>query len=168
MLCYGNIYRSPLVAAYLGRKLHDADDLEIRSAGFHPTEGRSVREEFLRQVLDSTKLDLSAHRSKFVGLADIRWADSILIMDRHNWHALAKLSTDGLEKVIWLGGFLPSGTSEIVDPYGLSEPEVQLVIDRLAAAATRMADQITPGRREIPQSGGIAQIEPGDDVDEPR
>jgi protein-tyrosine phosphatase len=147
VLCYGNIYRSPLAAACLGRELYGRDDLEIRSAGFHSREGRPTRDDFIRQVHARVDLDLSGHRSAVVRRSDIQWADTIVIMDRHNWHALARLSKDGLDKVTWLGAFLDTDSVEIVDPYGLPESEVSLVIDRLVAAATGMADQITSGRR---------------------
>lgn len=144
VLCYGNIYRSPLAEACLNRLFLGNEAVQVRSAGFYSKEGRPARREFVDVVRDQLKLDLSAHRSRVVGIADIKWADSIVIMDRHNWHALAKLNRECLEKVVWLGGFLPSGPIEINDPYDLREPEVHRIIDELDAATRELVAQVQP------------------------
>lgn len=141
VLCYGNIYRSPLAAACLSRMLSGCDAVQVRSAGFHTREGRPARSEFVQLVRDQVKLDLSEHSSRVVGIADVEWADLIVIMDRHNWHALAKLDTACLEKVVWLGAFLRSGPVEIVDPYGLSQPEVHRIIHQLNTATRELVAQ---------------------------
>lgn len=142
VLCYGNIYRSPLAAACLIRMCSGKDAVQVRSAGFHPNPGRPARGEFIQMVRDHVGLDLSGHSSRVVCIDDVEWADSIVIMDRHNWHALARLDRACLEKIVWLGAFLRSGPVEIIDPYGLSELEVHRVIDQLDAATRTLVAEV--------------------------
>jgi protein-tyrosine phosphatase len=142
VLCYGNIYRSPLAAVCLKALCSGNHAVQVCSAGFHPSPGRPARGEFVQLVRDQVKLDLSGHSSRVVCIDDIEWADSIVIMDRHNWHALAKLDRACLGKTVWLGGFLRSGPVEIIDPYDLSDPEVHRVVDQLNAATRELVAQV--------------------------
>lgn len=142
VLCYGNIYRSPLVAAYLHRAFAGRKEIEIRSAGFHPKPDRSSSEDFVRHVRERTGLDLSGHRSRVLTCEDLQWADSILIMDRHNWHALARGGLVHMEKVVWLGAFLPQGSLEIVDPYGRSDKDMHRIVDSVTAASKALGEHL--------------------------
>jgi protein-tyrosine phosphatase len=118
VLCYGNIYRSPFVAEYLRRALEASGESEIRSAGFHPEAGRASPAAFVAFVRDQAGLDLSGHRSRVVSEDDLGWADVIVIMDRHNWHALARTGWRHRSKALWLGTLGGNGRPEIEDPYG--------------------------------------------------
>lgn len=120
VLCYGNIYRSPFVAAYIARFLEATGFSCVRSAGFHPKVERPTPDEFVALARDRVGIDLSRHRSRLVSTEDFEWADVVLIMDRHNWHAVANCSAgaDALNRVIWLGALGSSGSVEINDPYG--------------------------------------------------
>lgn len=166
VLCHGNIYRSPLVASCLNEALSDSSGAEIRSAGFHPEGGRLPREEFIQEVRDLVGVDLSGHRSRVVDISDVRWADSIIIMDRHNWHRLAKLDPLCLAKVVWLGVFAQTGPAEIVDPYGLPPPEVRQVIDKLVTAAKGFISEISLRQRQLMERAGGAEAVDVDSTNE--
>jgi protein-tyrosine phosphatase len=141
-LCYGNIYRSPFVAAYLRRVAARSGGLEVRSAGFYPKSGRASSTDYVNFVLRRTGIDLSGHRSRVVTESDLTWADLIIIMDRHNWYDLAKAGSTSLSRVVWLGAFRGSGPPEIEDPYGKSEARMRQVVDELSEASSNLCDAL--------------------------
>src|SRR6185503_4719284 len=79
-LCYGNICRSPLAERY-ARKV--APDLEVASAGFHETTGRTAPGWFQAITLE-LGVDVSESRSKRVSDAQVAWADLVLLADLEN------------------------------------------------------------------------------------
>lgn len=145
VLCYGNIYRSPLVAAHLQSGPLKSGHFEVRSAGFHPKPGRSAPPDFVELVRSCTGLDLSGHRSRVVTKEDLEWASAIVLMDRHNWHALSAIDSSRASLVIWLGAFLNSGSPEISDPYGLQESEIAAIAHDLVTASEHL--ERTAGHR---------------------
>lgn len=142
VLCYGNIYRSPFAKAYLERMLGYSGRVSVRSAGFHPRAGRSTPKEFVQYVRRETELDLSGHRSRMISHDDLEWADSIVIMDRHNWHALAAFGRKYLENVIWLGALRYSGKVEIPDPYGRPDSHRARIVEELMIATRTLEKHI--------------------------
>ncbi|MES9987216.1 MAG: hypothetical protein ABW077_04825 [Candidatus Thiodiazotropha endolucinida] len=115
VLCYGNIYRSPL-AEYLLKKLCSSETYNIMSAGFHKKENRTCEPEYL-QILEEYGYDLYEHRSKTVKPSDLKWADIILIMDRYNLDMLKKMDGDCISKTMWIGAFSKRKSVEVQDPY---------------------------------------------------
>ncbi len=145
VLCYGNIYRSPLVAHLMNEK-SQLEDLQIRSAGFYDKPGRSCVEAY-QQLLMRRGYDLSAHRSNRITQQDIQWADLIVIMDRKNWDRLCEMSAEALAKTVWIGGFSEHGSVEVADPYGRDEPETQQVIDQLERHTQEILERIYSSRK---------------------
>lgn len=137
VLCYGNIYRSPFVAAYISQAVAATGGSVVRSAGFHPRVERPTPDDFVALARDRAGLDLGRHRSKLVSEEDFEWADIVLIMDRHNWHAIANSSAGAgaLSRVVWLGALAHSGSVEIIDPYGASSDDKSDIIDQLIQCA---------------------------------
>jgi len=138
VVCYGNIYRSPFVAARLRQRLADA--AEVRSCGFHSRPERPSPE---RHVAMSAArgIDLGSHRSAVIRPDDVNWADLIVLMDRHNWQALRNIDAPA-DRLAWLGA-LDDGPVEIPDPYGLDERSALRVLDRLDACSVRLAELAT-------------------------
>lgn len=134
VLCYGNIYRSPLAAELLRCRLDTHGYIEVRSAGFHLNADRVVPTEYVQRLKVRRLADLTAHRSKTVTVSNIEWADTIVIMDRHNWHALAQLAPSHLGKIVWLGAFLDAKEMDILDPYGRTDVEVEAIIEMVHKA----------------------------------
>ncbi len=127
VLCYGNIYRSPFVA----QLLRDTTTCEVRSAGFHPKEGRASPDTHV-SMSAGLGVQLAGHRSARVKAEDIEWADIVVLMDRHNWARLHVMGAPE-SKVVWLGALL-DGAVEIEDPYGLPEEKIREILDRLRMA----------------------------------
>jgi protein-tyrosine-phosphatase len=140
VVCYGNIYRSPFAGVSLRQSL--PAEIEVRSSGFHRKAGRQSPE---RHVIMSRarNIDLSTHRSSKVTSDDLRWADIIVLMDRHNWGLLDEAGADH-SKLVWLGAFGPGGV-EIVDPYELDDAHAQRVLDQLEHASRELATRIGAG-----------------------
>lgn len=138
VMCYGNIYRSPFVAAWLGTRLAGQPGFEIRSAGFHHVTARPSPREYVR-LASGYQVDLEPHRSRLVAPADLEWAEAIVIMDRYNWERLQPSGAEIQRKIVWLGAFGEAGPVEIEDPYALPPPRVQAIVEQMRAAADGLA-----------------------------
>lgn len=138
VLCYGNIYRSPFVATWLGTRLDGQPGFKIRSAGFHRVTARPSPPDYVR-LTSGYRVDLESHRSRLVTPADLEWAEAIVIMDRHNWERLRPYGADIQGKIIWLGAFAESGPLEIEDPYAKPPPRVQAIVDEMRGASDGLA-----------------------------
>ena len=141
VMCYGNIYRSPFVAAWLGMRLPASLGFEIRSAGFHAVLARPSPPDYIRRVAD-LGIDLGSHRSRLVAPADLEWADVIVIMDRYNWERLQSFGATVEDKIVWLGAFASAGPVEIEDPYALPAPQVQAIVEQMRNAAEGLAQRL--------------------------
>jgi protein-tyrosine phosphatase len=138
VMCYGNIYRSPFVAARLRARLAGQADFEIRSAGFHPVPGRPSPLEYV-QMVHQLNTDLSPHRSRVVAPADLEWAEGVIIMDRYNWERLRPFGAEIQGKILWLGAFASAGPLEIEDPYAQPAHRVQAIVEQMSVAAEGLA-----------------------------
>ena len=137
VVCYGNIYRSAFLGAYLRERINAL--AEIRSTGFHIKVGRASPDRHIAMSKEAG-VDLSAHQSARISRADIEWADLIVVMDRHNWHALRQLGAPA-EKIIWAGA-LTGGPVEINDPYEMDDASARRTIERLREAGDTLLKQL--------------------------
>ncbi len=137
IVCYGNIYRSPLAAALLRR--HLPGQREVRSAGFHPVSDRSSPPGHV-SMCHQLGIDLGAHRSRVLIQSDLEWADGIVLMDRHNWQALSAMGASP-DKLIWLGAF--GNKVEVPDPYGKQEAAAIAVVRQIGHCSQLLADAIS-------------------------
>jgi len=137
VVCYGNIYRSAFVCGYFEQ--HPVPGVEFRSAGFHPVAGRPAPARHI-ELSRQAGVELEGHRSAVVTIDDVRWAELIVLMDRHNWRALVELGA-ARERLVWLGA-LDEGLIEIADPYGLSDCEAAGIVERLLACSTELAARL--------------------------
>lgn len=114
-VCHGNICRSPFAAAALARIARER--LTVASAGYFPKAQRRAPD---AAVTAAAKfgIDLEAHRSALVTLADTEAADVIFVFDRANIDALTARFPQARSKMHLLGALDPSGPLEISDPYG--------------------------------------------------
>lgn len=140
VLCYGNIYRSPFVAAVLQARLTGQRGFEIRSAGFHQVQARPSPSEYVR-LAQSYRIDLAPHRSRLVAPADLEWAEAIVIMDRYNWERVRASGAQARGKIIWLGAF-GSGPVEIEDPYALPPERVEAIVEQMLAATDGLVQRL--------------------------
>ncbi|MCB2173680.1 hypothetical protein KQH41_00280 [bacterium] len=140
VLCYGNIYRSPLVA-HLLRTNPLLGEYTIESAGFFPRGGRTCEEHYLA-LLQRRGYDLSGHQSAVVTRQQTAEADLIVIMDRKNWGQLRHLDPSADAKTVWVGAFTERGPVEVADPYGKDEAQVLTIIEQLEACAAAIGKRL--------------------------
>jgi protein-tyrosine-phosphatase len=141
VLCYGNICRSPVVAALLQSC---AKDVEIVSAGFHAQPRRRMPEEWANVVEQTTGMRLDHHRSRVVNAALINWADLIIVMDSANWRMLARTHRHAISKAVLLGVAAAAGRgarAEIADPYTLDETGMRPIATTLQRCVDDLARQ---------------------------
>lgn len=123
VICYGNIYRSAFVAACLRPWL--PEKVAIRGAGFHKVADRPSPARHV-QMSERFGVSLATHRSRTICKDDVEWADTIILMDRHNWDALSQLGAPA-SKLVWLGA-LTEGPVEISDPYELDDATAERIV----------------------------------------
>ena len=119
-VCYGNINRSALAEALLKKELPTtAAPLEVRSAGFHPIEGRPA-DPNMQKVARAHQLDLSSASSRLLTTEMLRWADMVFVMELKHMEAIEEMAVPGApDKTALLGSLAPvGGNPEIADPYG--------------------------------------------------
>lgn len=153
VLCYGNIYRSPLVE-YLLKKNNLMGEFSIKSAGFYEKSDRSCQSEYL-SLLKDKGYDLSNHRSTVVSTYDLRWANIIIIMDRKNWDQVCAADLAASQKVVWVGAFNRSGSVEVADPYGKGVEVTQHIISQLENCVANISVTL---RKEMESSLYLAGV----------
>src|SRR5256714_12133398 len=96
LVCTGNICRSPLAAALLGRALVERgmEGLAVASAGAGGWEGAPVSEGAYLVGLERGR-DLSGHRARLLTRELVDGADVILTMARHHRARVDELGGEG-------------------------------------------------------------------------
>ncbi|KXU86016.1 exopolysaccharide biosynthesis protein [Caballeronia megalochromosomata] len=116
IVCHANICRSPaaemLFRAHLSQR--GARPIEFRSAGLYAQEGDDI-DPTMQRLLAEQGLDSSGHRSRRLDRRMAREADLILVPERKQIDAIARLAPTTHGKVHLLGKW---EDSEVADPYG--------------------------------------------------
>ena len=140
VLCYGNIYRSPFVAAKLDRLL-EKSEWDIRSAGFYKQDDRPCADDFIA-LSSGLGVDLANHRSCHVSKTDLNWADLIVIMDCNNRDLLCEMGDSVQNKIIWIAAWVEGCRADVRDPYGMPDDQVTVIASRLFRAADTLVDRL--------------------------
>lgn len=122
-LCSGNICRSPLAARLTQAGLRG---IEVFSAGFHHTLGRTCPAAILRMAREFG-CDLSAHRSGRVSKELLANTHLIIAMDLDNISRLESEFPDVLPRTTLLGFFAQPARTVIEDPYRLGEDDARQI-----------------------------------------
>lgn len=139
LLCYGNICRSPVAERMVK---HALPNVTVYSAGFHAAEGRRSPEN-IRTAAESFQLQMADHTSQRVTEELVCRADLILLMDLENYRALLHSFPNAKSRVMLLGMFLNPPQLEIRDPYGLSIPETQSILEQIKLAVANFSALLT-------------------------
>ncbi|GGF65619.1 arsenate reductase/protein-tyrosine-phosphatase family protein [Alteromonas lipolytica] len=135
-VCYGNIMRSPLAAAFAKIFISNTHlDFTVDSYGFHQNEKRPSPVECITMAAQ-LGIDLELHRSKLLLQQDLSDNDIVFIFDQKNQSNIDKYYD--IEHVFNLAHFIPPGLGyheQIDDPYGGGEAAVKhcyhLIIEAL-------------------------------------
>ncbi|UYG06072.1 low molecular weight protein-tyrosine-phosphatase [Halomonas sp. M4R1S46] len=132
VVCIGNICRSPVAAAMLGRALPDR---EVTSAGLGALVDQGV-DPTAREQAEADGLVVSEHKARQLTPEMLQAADLVLVMSEGQRRAVADLSPAALGKTMLLGRWLDDGQGrEIPDPYRKSR-EAFVHVHRLLGEAT--------------------------------
>lgn len=149
-VCMGNICRSPLAAAWAGKRAREAGlQLDIASAGthaFHRDRGADPRSQAIGRAAG---LNLLSHKSRPVDATDFVRYDLVIGHDQRNLDDLLAVCPEGLRhKVRLLLDFAPDpGSREVPDPYAGDHEAFILAFRLIRAGVDGLIDQIGAGTR---------------------
>lgn len=113
-VCTGNICRSPVAEYLLRHELSSAGrTIEVRSAGIgalvdHPADDAALA------FMDDLGVSMAAHRAQQIDQSHTRWADLILVMQKHHLDYVLGLDPTSRGKTFLLGHWRKE---EVPDPY---------------------------------------------------
>lgn len=120
IVCTGNICRSPAAEYILRQQLENGREWRgaIRSAGTgalvnHPAD------ETTEGLLLADGLDLKAHRAAQLTMEHLRWANLVLVMEKHHRQEVLDIDPAARGKTFLLGHWLDA---EIPDPFRRGQP----------------------------------------------
>lgn len=119
LVCTGNICRSPLAEALLGRELAQRHlaDIQVTSAGTGAWDGAPASEGAYLIALEHG-LDLSGHRARLLTRDLVQQADIILTMARHHRARVHELNGEGRTYVLGEYAGRTGPEAEVSDPFG--------------------------------------------------
>ena len=128
-LCTGNICCSLFVEVLLRQRLADRGRaVTVASAGTGALVGHPADAD-TQAVALARGLDLSTHRARQLTPEITRWADIILVMEKHHLEYATRLDPSARGKIFLLGHW---DKAEVPDPYRLAEENHQLAYDIIA------------------------------------
>ncbi len=140
-LCHGNICRSPVAAALLGRELATLG-IEVKSAGFigfnRPAPDEAVA------AAQAHGVDLADHRSSIATADVVRGADLIVVMDPDQRRLVCERFGRRTTDVVVLGDFDPAPveTRTIRDPVNESQGVFEQVYERIARCVRAFVSEL--------------------------
>ncbi len=141
VLCHGNICRSPLAGALLGRELAPFG-IEVQSAGFigfnRPSPDEAVA------AARAHGVDLAGHRSRIATADMVRAADLIVVMEQAQRRLVCERFGRQPRDVILLGDFdpVPVETRMIRDPVNNGREVFEQVYERIARCVRALVSEL--------------------------
>jgi protein-tyrosine phosphatase len=141
MVCLGNICRSPMAEGILKHNLiATRPDIQVSSAGLaaivdHPAATIAC------SLLQTRKIDLSAHAARQLTDTMVREADLILVMERQQKKKIESLYPYALGKVFLLGKW---DDIEIPDPWNSPRSEYENALALIDKALVDWQKKICP------------------------
>jgi protein-tyrosine phosphatase len=148
-VCTGNICRSPLAEALLARACEQRGvaDVEVSSAGTLGQAGWASPPDVL-EVATRRDVDLSHHRSRALGEADLPGAQLVLCAaEQHRRQVLAELPALDASRVVLMNDALPDAVGlDVLDPHGLDPATHELVAAVIERAMMAWAERLAADR----------------------
>jgi low molecular weight protein-tyrosine phosphatase len=143
-VCHGNICRSPVAAALLGRELATLG-IDVQSAGFAGFNRQPPAEAMA--AAERHGLDLTNHRSRLMTADLVRAANLIVVMDPVQRRLVCERFGRRPTDVILLGDFDPSPleTRTIRDPVDQSREVFDQVYERIARCVREVVTVLSNG-----------------------
>lgn len=140
-VCTGNVYRSPLAAAFFARKLKENKKRKswvVGSAGTWTVSGRSVSQDVMLAA-QKFKLDLKDHTTYMLDAELIAAQNLILVMERGHKEALSVEFPAARKKIYLLSKAVDDQEYDIPDPLKSGQ-----TIDVLAADISELIERGYP------------------------
>lgn len=149
MVCFGNIFRSPMAEALLIRELAHlgVETHRVSSAGLSARTGRAAHDNAIATA-QSMGVSLNSHRARLLTKEIVADSDLIVVMDRMNVAILAERFPEARTRAVLLGAFDPDVRrlgAVIADPYGKPLEDVTACYQRLERSVAALADRLTSG-----------------------
>lgn len=148
MVCFGNIFRSPMAEALLIREFARrgiTTTHRVSSAGLSARTGRAAHDNAIATA-QSMGVSLNAHRARLLTQEIADDSDLIVVMDRMNVAILAERFPEARARAVLLGAFDPHARrlgAVIADPYGKPLEDVTACYQRLERSVAALADRLT-------------------------
>ena len=137
-VCTGNLYRSPLAAAFFVRKLQENNNQkgwEVGSAGTWTVTGKSVPQEVLLAA-EKFGLDLKDHTTSMLDASLLAAQDLILVMEQGHKEALSVEFPSARNKIYLFSEAVDGQKYDIPDPLKSGQ-----AIDALAADISELMER---------------------------
>lgn len=146
MVCFGNIFRSPMAEALLIRELarRGVEAHHVSSAGLSARTGRAAHDNAI-VTAQSMGVSLHAHRARLLTKEIVADSDLIVVMDRMNVAILAERFPETRARAVLLGAFDPDVRrlgAVIADPYGKPLEDVTACYQRLERSVAALAERL--------------------------
>jgi len=131
-VCTGNLYRSPLAAAFFCRKLNEAGQASewvVDSAGTWTTPGQPISPTTAQAAM-KYDVNLEGHRTQLINAEQLARADLILVMENGHREALNIEFPFARGKVHLISEVVDQLTYDIPDP-AISGQEIDTVVSEL-------------------------------------
>ena len=113
-VCTGNICRSPVAEYLLKHALSEAGKgVEVKSAGIGALVGHPADETALALMAERS-VDMDEHRAQQISTSLTRWADLILVMEKHHLEYVVSMDPTVRGKIFLLGHW---SNKQVPDPY---------------------------------------------------
>lgn len=143
-VCTGNTCRSPLaegVFRYLVGELNGAGRLDAKSAGIRARQAGGSADPRAVSVAKKRGYDLSGHRTRQFGTADLNAFDLVLAMDQgHVDHLIACSTPENRDRIHLL--LTPVSEGDVPDPYTGTEADYERTLDLIEPAVRAWFDEI--------------------------
>ena len=151
-VCTGNVYRSPLAAAFFVRKLKENKKRKswmVGSAGTWTVSGRSVSQDVMLAA-QKFKLDLKDHTTYMLDADLLAAQDLILVMERGHKEALSVEFPSARKKIYLLSKAVDDQEYDIPDPLKSGQ-----AIDVLAADISKLIERGYPKIIELAKKASL-------------
>jgi protein arginine phosphatase len=143
VICTGNIFRSPLVTAYLKILLKKANfnNVDVQSAGLYAQPGNKAADIALK-IAREEGLNLTAHTSSPLSPELLSNSKIILVMEKFHKSFIENICPDAEGKVQLLGSYykMKKSDDDIADPFGSDYATCKKAWERMKKACENFVD----------------------------
>jgi protein-tyrosine-phosphatase len=152
-VCLGNIIRSAFAAELLRSRSGGRTDVRIRSAGLDATTDGPAHPTAV-QCARRFGVDLSAHRTHRLDLADLEGADVLLAMEIDHVVEIHRRFPQHGHKV-YLFGCLNDDAHDVADPVFAPNDVFEACFERIDGGVRRIVEMLSPASRPSLPTGEV-------------